>query len=172
MLTKELICRRLACSLSPCPIPGPPPPKGLTQPESQGLTYDFSRNRNLFCATTSQAWTLPGSNRRPPACKAGALPAELRARPTKLVGPGGFEPPTPRLSSVCSTPELRAQIAEGKRNFYEPMSTPWACPTIRRNVECRRGVDYFPLVRDRKCKGGDPAARSRTATLLRLHPNH
>ena len=24
----------------------------------------------------------------------------------------------------------------------------------------------------RKQKGGDPAARSRTATLLRLHPNH
>jgi hypothetical protein len=26
-------------------------------------------------------WSLPGSNRRPPACKAGALPAELRPRP-------------------------------------------------------------------------------------------
>src|SRR3984893_4945690 len=25
-------------------------------------------------------WTWPGSNRRPPACKAGALPAELHAR--------------------------------------------------------------------------------------------
>ncbi len=24
-------------------------------------------------------WTWPGSNRRPPACKAGALPAELHA---------------------------------------------------------------------------------------------
>ena len=29
----------------------------------------------------------------------------------KNMGPGGFEPPTPRLSSVCSTPELRARIA-------------------------------------------------------------
>ena len=27
-----------------------------------------------------QWWSLPGSNRRPPACKAGALPAELRPR--------------------------------------------------------------------------------------------
>ena len=82
-------------------------------------------------------WRRPGSNRRPPACKAGALPAELRprrqwwaredsnlrphayqaigrlsgARSNQLscvdrqratVGQGGLEPPTPRLSSVCS----------------------------------------------------------------------
>ena len=67
-------------------------------------------------------WRRTGSNRRPPACKAGALPAELRPqdpapRPSpgtqaktqartkhqaKMVGQGGLEPPTPRLSSVCS----------------------------------------------------------------------
>ena len=29
---------------------------------------------------------------------------------------------------------------------------------------------FFPD--GKKTKGGDPAARSRTATLLRLHPNH
>ena len=45
-------------------------------------------------------WSQSGSNRRPPACKAGALPAELW--PLSLVGLGGLEPPTPRLSSVCS----------------------------------------------------------------------
>ena len=43
---------------------------------------------------------MTGSNRRPPACKAGALPAELI--PPILVGLAGFEPATPRLSSVCS----------------------------------------------------------------------
>ena len=60
-------------------------------------------------------WRRTGSNRRPPACKAGALPTELRphagwnqARPRRsapsqpVVGQGGLEPPTPRLSSVCS----------------------------------------------------------------------
>jgi hypothetical protein len=67
-------------------------------------------------------WSQPGSNRRPPACKAGALPAELwpltsvitiagaglrpcRCRaPTlvRLVGLGGFEPPTSPLSGVRS----------------------------------------------------------------------
>ena len=69
-------------------------------------------------------WSQAGSNRRPPACKAGALPAELwpqkryshivrgtdrttcRANHSKgsglLVGLGGFEPPTSPLSGVRS----------------------------------------------------------------------
>lgn len=63
-------------------------------------------------------WRRSDSNRRPPACKAGALPTELRPQrrtpgptgPTRRhprkgaarMGQGGLEPPTPRLSSVCS----------------------------------------------------------------------
>ena len=55
-------------------------------------------------------WTLSGSNRRPPECKSGALPAELRAHIIKLwpmvtvlmVGLARLELATPRLSSVCS----------------------------------------------------------------------
>jgi hypothetical protein len=31
-------------------------------------------------AGVTKEWRRPGSNRRPPACKAGALPAELRPR--------------------------------------------------------------------------------------------
>ena len=42
-------------------------------------------------------WRRTGSNRRPIACKATALPTELR--PLSHGGPGR-EPPTPRLSSV------------------------------------------------------------------------
>jgi hypothetical protein len=59
---------------------------------------------------------MTGSNRRPPACKAGALPAELiprmrqsiedhdpaMSRLGKLVGLVGFEPTTPALSRRCS----------------------------------------------------------------------
>jgi hypothetical protein len=65
---------------------------------------------------------MTGSNRRPPACKAGALPAELIPQsytdklstcmdtpgssistPDKtLVGLDGFEPSTPALSRRCS----------------------------------------------------------------------
>ena len=54
---------------------------------------------------------MTGSNRRPPACKAGALPAELIPRESHcriylglqhLVGLVGFEPTTPALSTQCS----------------------------------------------------------------------
>ena len=47
-------------------------------------------------------WRWPGSNRRPPACKAGALPAELHPRSDTSVGLCGFEPQTSRLSAVRS----------------------------------------------------------------------
>ena len=53
-------------------------------------------------------WSQTGSNRRPQACKASALPTELWPRPSglwsslKLVGLSGLEPLTSRLSGVCS----------------------------------------------------------------------
>ncbi len=56
-------------------------------------------------------WSQTGSNRRPPACKAGALPTELWPRRNslktvrhalKMVGPGRLELPTSRLSGVRS----------------------------------------------------------------------
>ncbi len=59
----------------------------------------------------SKWWRMTGSNRRPPACKAGALPAELipqshntacRMDLIWLVGLVGFEPTTPALSRRCS----------------------------------------------------------------------
>src|SRR4051794_17596267 len=40
----------------------------------------MSRDTCLRCLETSQWWRRPDLNRRPPACKAGALPAELRPR--------------------------------------------------------------------------------------------
>ena len=50
---------------------------------------------------------MTGSNRRPPACKAGALPAELIPQDSNffkpdLVGLVGLEPTTPALSRRCS----------------------------------------------------------------------
>ena len=54
-------------------------------------------------------WRVPGSNRWPPACKAGALPAELTPRLgtvssfSEVVGQNGLEPSTSRLSVVCSS---------------------------------------------------------------------
>ncbi len=61
------------------------------RPESFGQT---------FAGTSTRWWSLSGSNRRPPDCKSGALPAELR--PPNMVGRGGLEPPTSRLSGVRS----------------------------------------------------------------------
>jgi hypothetical protein len=82
-------------------------------------------------------WSQTGSNRRPPACKAGALPTELwprwsaglpseaRIMRARLVGPGRVELPTSRLSGVRSNhlsygPPFRKDagfpIAEGRRS--------------------------------------------------------
>ncbi len=71
--------------------------------------------------TNREWWSQTGSNRRPPACKAGALPTELWPRcsihaddfvlrpvdhrsryQTRMVGPGRLELPTSRLSGVRS----------------------------------------------------------------------
>ncbi len=71
-------------------------------------------------------WSQTGSNRRPPACKAGALPTELWPRSNgtqqrrELVGLGRFELPTSRLSSARSNqlsyrPRAHAQPALPER---------------------------------------------------------
>jgi hypothetical protein len=79
-------------------------------------------------------WSQPGSNRRPQACKASALPTELWPRSGRrisagsnppaqhedVVGLGRFELPTSRLSSARSNqlsyrPEVRASMRR-KRN--------------------------------------------------------
>ena len=48
-------------------------------------------------------WRRPGSNRQPPACKAGALPVELRPRVCLPVRVLGFEPRTSALSELRSS---------------------------------------------------------------------
>jgi hypothetical protein len=87
-----------------------------------------------FCRTVRAAkiwWSRSGSNRRPQACKARALPTELRPRDFRLVqvvGPGRVERPTSRLSGVrsnhlsyepVSETEFRRQGSEG-RNVRSP----------------------------------------------------
>ena len=108
-----------------------PPTSPLSGVRSNHLSYrpDVAfRN-----AGRSRWWSLSGSNRRPPACKAGALPAELKPRDAgrSLESPSGFL-------------ELRMQVS---------CAGAWQ--------QCCRFS-----------KGGDPAAPSDTATLLRLHPSH
>ena len=66
-------------------------------------TTTSSRDALVCQLRVNTWWRMTGSNRRPPACKAGALPAELIPRElNSVVGLAGFEPATPALSRRCS----------------------------------------------------------------------
>ena len=85
----------------------------------------------LSPSTKQKWWSRSGSNRRPVACKATALPTELRPRyvwrPSHhiraMVGLGRFELPTSRLSGVrsnqlsyrpnCADPQFQTQASIG-----------------------------------------------------------
>ena len=112
---------------------------------------------------------MTGSNRRPPACKAGALPAELIPRfyysscVKGLVGLVGLEPTTPALSRRCSNQlSYRPKPVTNDQTYASAVSD--NLPTTDK-CERFKAFAYFQ-------KGGDPAAPSDTATLLRLHPSH
>ena len=96
-----------------------PPASPLSGVRSNHLSYrPKSQSRTEW-------WSQSGSNRRPPACKAGALPAELWPRmPGRSLNAG----------------HLCGRLTGNALSFVS--------------------------------KGGDPAAPSDTATLLRLHPSH
>ena len=77
---------------------------------SAGLP-ELARDSRLARCANEAWWSRSGSNRRPQACKARALPTELRPRiddrqwmsvQRRLVGPGRVERPTSRLSGVRS----------------------------------------------------------------------
>ncbi len=88
-------------------------PASLPESATDGREFVFSANEQ-----TPAWWSQTGSNRRPPACKAGALPTELWPRTSqgidaqlarsdtpdaiKMVGLGRLELPTSRLSSARS----------------------------------------------------------------------
>jgi hypothetical protein len=74
--------------------------KTCQQSVAQSATR-FSQPRSSATWLNQAWWSQTGSNRRPPACKAGALPAELWPL-RKLVGLGRFELPTSPLSGVRS----------------------------------------------------------------------
>ena len=73
----------------------------------------------------AEVWSWTGSNRRHPACKAGALPAELQPLETSasegLVGLGGLEPPTSRLSGARSSQLSYRPLS--RRRVHLPLPT-------------------------------------------------
>ena len=127
-------------------------------------TRPAGHHHDLLLACTAlcylQWWSWSGSNRRPTACKAAALPAELQPHTVSsnqsMVGLVGFEPTTPALSRRCSN-QLSYRPSHLLRG--SSLEQPISCGYL---AEC----SLFLL------KGGDPAAPSDTATLLRLHPSH
>ena len=141
------------------------------------------------CDTSAPWWSQSGSNRRPPACKAGALPAELWPLESRsnnvnaLVGLDGLEPSASPLSGVRSNHlSYRPSAAECARQsplirnhrgraLPDPPST-CACAPARPSRYHSCLVWALESDKSADSKGGDPAAPSDTATLLRLHPSH
>src|SRR3569833_532038 len=80
--------------------------------------------------------------------------SQLSYVPAELVGLGRVELPTSPLSGVRSN-----QLS------YRPAA---GTPETQNNL-CERSRALSPALLE---KGGDPAAGSPTATLLRLHPSH
>lgn len=73
---------------------------GRRRAKTAGTNSCFQCGRDLLLAGW---WSQTGSNRRPHACKARALPTELWPRRSgAVVGPGRVELPTSRLSGVRS----------------------------------------------------------------------
>ena len=163
-------------------------------------------------------------NRRPPACKADALPAELQppffclvffvwavpapysrlghacldtlpsplaALPchnkkpqAKTCGYLPFRPGTrthaltknpDTKSPVCGTPSTHRAFTAIFKEHHAPSiraSRQPQPPQATAQAACHAGSLQVNSESGVLCKGGDPAAGSPTATLLRLHPNH
>ncbi len=72
-------------------------------------------------------WTWPGSNRRPPACKAGALPAELHA-------------PNNYMTPIMILIEFR----ENDYLLCLQVLSKLICQPITCNLHCVRYLQRFP----------------------------
>ena len=98
---------------------------------------------------------MTGSNRRPPACKAGALPAELIPR-FFLVGLVGLEPTTPALSRRCSNQLSYRPFTYSVRSVYDesvsmrPLTQPHSSPSHYFSLEQPMSVDTQPSDFSRK----------------------
>ena len=139
------------------PAQGPPPPFGLRRDSLR-----HNRARLAVAGVASEGWwSQTGSNRRPHACKARALPAELwprtrrrmlragckldqrHMRSIKVVGLGRLELPTSRLSSARSN-----QLS------YKP-PTQGAARAHRLDARCIAQAQPLARVRPRRKRNED-----------------
>ena len=108
----------------------------------------YQRSQRPYCRNTQHLikewWSQTGSNRRPEACKATALPTELwpRLNPTSrspdpygptsiMVGLGRFELPTSRLSSARSNQLSYKPGSDDRPKTREPHSLEGYAPRTR-----------------------------------------
>jgi hypothetical protein len=85
--------------------PGTAQPAHAAQPKPDSPPHNRTIAAPKDHPPEPEWWSQTGSNRRPHACKARALPAELwpqRRRASQMVGLGRLELPTSRLSSARS----------------------------------------------------------------------
>jgi hypothetical protein len=128
-------------------------------------------------------WSQTGSNRRPPACKAGALPTELWPRNAapqqrrEMVGLGRFELPTSRLSSARSnqlsyrpnfkpehTRSTHAQSPLRAKGCSNDLGMAWARPRRKRNEDGEVLQIGMPVL---KLTCPDVSKRSDSGTRMR-----
>ena len=148
MLTTNLFTNDFFLHLYSTPLPGK---------TRQSSRIARSPNRNVATGSDNPRglrkwWSRTGSNRRHPACKAGALPAELRPLIVvpdmvikEMVGLGGLEPPTSRLSSARSN-QLSYKPDEASSSGLQPNG---AKP--RRKKEGKRGRRQGAICSERRC---------------------
>ena len=105
-----------------------PQPSVACHPWEAGQSLRFS----FF--NESKEWRRPGSNRQPPACKAGALPVELR--PPRAVMSSGWRPDRGRRSPERTASPQPAPV--GTRGF-EPRTS--ALSELRSNQ-----LSYAPIL--------------------------
>ena len=120
-------------------------PRDVARALPHGSRAELPRSRTA--PTRRRSWIRPGARPR-------------RARGGRLVGAHGFGPWTSSLSETRSN-----QLS------YAPSGTPAPSPGTGQCNAARLAwppADGGPA----PSKGGDPAAGSPTATLLRLHPSH
>ena len=83
--------------------------------------YTYLNHQAYINAVNREWWRMTGSNRRPPACKAGALPAELIPQ-CNVVGLVGLEPTTPALSTRCSNQLSYSPENSSRLTLQQPIS--------------------------------------------------
>ena len=104
-----------------------------------------------------------------------SFPFPLKMLKILTLEAGGLEPPTPGLQSRCSSqlsyaPGLRCQPRMGRERVRAHLCRTSNLPADGHLCRAEAVRPSAPCLSYQK--GGDPAAPSGTATLLRLHPPH